>query len=205
MEEIIRKLELYLLNTTDFRYKELIRSYFKLFFESYDKLGKEDYLGKETPEETFSSNLCFQHVDDRYFPTCFLIKPLASKARRMGKFIPITSDIVPHIILNVCESRKKTPTANSPIILMSYFNDYICLDGNHRLQSAFEQGNQAYGYVLKWEMTNSSDFFSKYDYYNFLLVWTYPLVECFCQQIYSEGIEAAFQSLLSDIKRKLTD
>ena len=128
--------------------------------------------------EVFPLDLHIEEISDQSFECCFLINTLAVKARNKGKRVTIPSEYAPYIILQTHNSTHKNPAPNSPIILLIGKEKYLCLDGNHRLQAAFKCGKKSIGYVINEKMLDSSDFFSLYDYYNFVLSITYsPLVE----------------------------
>lgn len=100
----------------------------------------------------------------------------------------------------------KKPVIGSPIILLKLpTNRYLCVDGNHRLQFAFKQNQSTIGYIVKFEMLDSTDFLSKYDYYNFFLFWSYQILEENIQFLYTDEMDLFLQSFLLDVQQRLNE
>lgn len=201
MLELVEKLEVYLLQiSVDIRYEEIIKAYFSMFKQKYRNLSLENLI-PEIKGETFPLKLYFPDVSGRNqsFECCFLINTLAVKAKKRGKILPILPKFEPYIILNIYNSKHKVPAPNSPIILLLFGEEYLCLDGNHRLLEAFRKGQKSIGYVINHSILDSSDFCSKYDYYNFVLFICYfPLKEAI-KMSYSQDLIYDLHLYLSQV------
>lgn len=206
MLEIIKELELYLLATSsNIKYINKIKTYFALFYQAYKALPYEDFSSYKI-DETYEAELNFQHINKPKFYSYFSIKNLAIKAKRYGQRIPISPQLAPKIDSKIHNSMNKKPVIGSPIILLKLpTNRYLCVDGNHRLQSAFKQNKSTIGYIIKFEMLDSTDFLSKYDYYNFFLFWSYQILKENIQFLYTDEMGLFLQSFLLDVQQRLNE
>ena len=206
MLEIIKELELYLLATSsNKKYINKIKTYFALFYQAYRELPYEDFSSYKN-DEVYKAELKFQHINRPEFYSYFSIKNLAIKAKRYGQRIPVSPQLAPKIDSKIHNSMNKKPVIGSPIILLKLpTNRYLCVDGNHRLQSAFKQNQSTIGYIVKFEMLDSTDFLSKYDYYNFFLFWSYQILEENIQFLYTDEMDLFLHSFLLDVQQRLNE